>query len=272
MGINNHNKGYYTTEQKQKHLFDNFVSIISSELSLTRLGIGEKIHSLVRTEGFKSGFYQITIRNGDANSTYVLISGKKIEFVLPDEIFIQILIKEDTQTKDPYITISFFYPNEFQTKKIYDDNIDKLQSQFEICVTGQNGDAEFITEIVPYEPASHNNNNYKQPNIDQPIIDQPNIVQPPNIVQEPIIDEPRTCSSWVRGKCKYLTDRIFTPPVHPRGGKRTRKQKYSARSRGIITLRNASAFRKQKKRGPSGPKGPKSRRKIEHSTSFRNKR
>lgn len=254
MGINNHNKGYYTTEQKQKHLFDNFVSIISSELSLTRLGIGEKIHSLVRTEGFKSGFYQITIRNGDANSTYVLISGKKIEFVLPDEIFIQILIKEDTQTKDPYITISFFYPNEFQTKKIYDDNIDKLQSQFEICVTGQNGDAEFITEIVPYEPASHNrNNNGQPPNIDQPIIDQP------------IIDEPRTCSSWVRGKCKYLTDRIFTPPVHPRGGKRTRKQKYSARSRGIITLRNASAFRKQKKRS-------KGRRKIEHSTSFRNKR
>ncbi len=76
---------------------------------------------------------------------------------------------------------------------------------------------------------------------------------------------PKTC---IGSLCK----RFFTPRVHPIGGKRTRKQKYSARSRGIITLRNASAFRKQKKRGPSGPKGPKSRRKIEHSTSFRNKR
>jgi hypothetical protein len=68
---------------------------------------------------------------------------------------------------------------------------------------------------------------------------------------------PETC---IGSLCK----RFFTPRVYSTGGKRTRKQKYSARSRGINTLR--------KKRGPSGPKGPKSRRKIEHSTSFRNKR
>jgi hypothetical protein len=69
---------------------------------------------------------------------------------------------------------------------------------------------------------------------------------------------PETC---IGSLCK----RFFTPRVYSTGGKRTRKQKYSARSRGINTLRNASAFRKQKKRS-------KGRRKIEHSTSFRNKR
>ena len=251
MGINDHNKKDYTTVVLQQHLFDNFVSIISSGLSLTPLGIGEKIYSLVRTESIKPGYYQITIRNGDGASKYILISGKKIEFVSPDEIFIEIQIKKDAETKESYITISFLNPYNFVKKKIYNDNIDKLQSQFEICVTGQNGDAEIITEIVSFDPASHNRNNNGQPQI---------------------IDEPRTCSSWVRGKCKSLTERFFTPRVHPGGGKRTRKQKYSARSRGIITLKNASAFRKQKKRGPSGPKCPKSRRKIERLTSFRNKR
>lgn len=45
-----------------------------------------------------------------------------------------------------------------------------------------------------------------------------------------------------------------------RGGKRTRKQMYSARSRRIITSRK------------KGAKGPKGRRKIERSRSFRNKR
>ncbi len=231
------------------NLFDNFVSIISSGLSLTRLSIGEKIYSLVRTEGFKSRFYQITIRTKDDASKYILISGNKINFVEPDKIFIEILIKEDVETKELYITISLLNPSDFNKNKIYDDNINKLHSQFEICVTGQNVDAEIITEIVSFNPVSPN-----------------------NIVQEPNIDESRTCISRVRGICKSWTARFFPSQIHPIGGKRTRKQKYSARSRGIITLKNASAFRKQKKRGPKGPKGPKSRRKIEHSTCFRKKR
>ena len=63
-----------------------------------------------------------------------------------------------------------------------------------------------------------------------------------------------------------------------RGGKKTRKQIYSARTRRIITLRNADTFRKHmyaaRSRGiiTLRKKGAKGRRKIERSRSFRNKR
>ena len=82
---------------------------------------------------------------------------------------------------------------------------------------------------------------------------------------------PMTLTKCIGDACRKTFRRLTgqSARVHSTGGKRTRKQIYSVRSRGIITLRNASAFRKQKKRGP---KGPNSRRKIEHSTSFRNKR
>jgi len=113
MGINDNSKKDYSTAVLQQHLFDNFVSIISSGLSLTRLSIGEKIYSLVRTEGFKSRFYQITIRTKDDASKYILISGNKINFVEPDKIFIEILIKEDVETKELYITISLLNPSDF---------------------------------------------------------------------------------------------------------------------------------------------------------------
>ena len=79
-------------------------------------------------------------------------------------------------------------------------------------------------------------------------------------------EPPMTLTKCIGDACRktirYLTGQ--SARVNP-GGKRTRKHMYSARSRGIITLRNTSAFRKQKN-------VVKGRRKIEHSTSFRNKR
>jgi hypothetical protein len=82
----------------------------------------------------------------------------------------------------------------------------------------------------------------------------------------PVAPNPMTLTKCIGDACRktirYLTGQ--SARVNP-GGKRTRKHMYSARSRGIITLRNTSAFRKQKN-------VVKGRRKIEHSTSFRNKR
>ena len=88
-------------------------------------------------------------------------------------------------------------------------------------------------------------------------------------------------NSFAPAFLKTMNDADETDREARGGKKKTRKQMYSARSRRIITLKNAGAFRKHmysaRTRGiitlrKKKTKGPKGRRKIERSRSFRNKR
>jgi hypothetical protein len=107
---------------------------------------------------------------------------------------------------------------------------------------------------------------YKVEGNPEPVAPEPAPVAPEPAPVVPVAPSPTTLTKCIGDACRktirYLTGQ--SARVNP-GGKRTRKHMYSARSRGIITLRNTSAFRKQKNVA-------KGRRKIEHSTSFRNKR
>jgi hypothetical protein len=61
-----------------------------------------------------------------------------------------------------------------------------------------------------------------------------------------IPEPPMTLTKCIGDACRKTFRRLTgqSARVNPSGGKRTRKQMYSARSRGIITLRNTDAFRK----------------------------
>lgn len=98
-------------------------------------------------------------------------------------------------------------------------------------------------------------------------------------LQEPIDDATQTkLPEPIETHPFRLMNDVDEAERNARGGKRTRKQMYSARSRGIITLKNADAFRKQMYSARSRriitlrKKRTKGRRKIERSRSFRNKR